>query len=63
MLLYMVIHSCPNLANATKELSKANDGENTAAYNELLCVIKHVLDTKKLGLKNEPMGNFNKHLF
>ena len=31
MLLYLVKHLCPNLANATKELSKANDDANPAA--------------------------------
>ena len=57
MLLYLVKHSWPNLANAARELSKANDGANPAAYKELLCVIKYVLDTKKLRLRIEPMGN------
>ena len=47
MLLYLVKHSQPNLANATRELSKANDGANPAAYKELLRVIKYVFDTKK----------------
>ena len=36
MLLYLVKHSYPNLANATRELSKANDVANPAAYKELL---------------------------
>ena len=31
MLLYLVKHSRPNLANATRELSKANNGANPAA--------------------------------
>ena len=51
MLLYLVKHSCPNLANTTRELSKTNDGVNPAAYKGLLCIIKYVLDTKNLGLK------------
>ena len=59
MLLYLVKHSCPNLANATRELSKANDGANPAAYKKLLHVIKYVIDTKNLGLKIEPIGNSN----
>ena len=59
MLLYLVKHSWPNLTNATRELSKANDGANPAAYKELLCVIKYVLNTKKLGLRIKPMGNSN----
>ena len=50
----------PNLANATRKLSKANDSANSAAYKELLCVIRYVLDMKILGLKLKPMGNSNK---
>ena len=60
MLLYLVKHSCPDLANTTRGLSKANDGANPVAYKELLCVIKYILNTKNLGLKIEPMGNSNK---
>ena len=60
MLLYLVKHSCPNLANVTRELSKANDGANPAAYKELLHVIKYVLNMKNLVLKIEPTGNSNK---
>ena len=59
MLLCVVKHSCPNLANTTRELSKVNNGANPAAYKELLCVIKYVIDTKNLGLKIEPMKNSN----
>ena len=51
MLLYLVKHLCPNLANVTKELSKANDGSMPAAFKELLCLIKYVLDVRNLGLK------------
>ena len=57
MLLYLVKHSCPNLVNATRKLSKANDGENLATYKEILHVIKYVINTKNLGLKIKPMGN------
>ena len=38
----------------------ANDGANPAAYKELLCVIKYVIDTKSLWLKIEPTGNSTK---
>ena len=55
----MLKQSCLDLANATRELSKTNDGANPAAFKELLHVIKYVLDTKNLGLKIEHMGNFN----
>ena len=57
MLLYLVKHSCPNLVNAIRKLSKANDGENLATYKEILHVIKYVINTKNLGLKIKPMGN------
>ena len=58
--MYLVKHSCPNLANVTREVSKANDGANPAAYKELLHVIKYVIDTNNLGLMVKPMGNPNK---
>ena len=60
MLLYLVKHSCPDLANATRELSKANNGANPAAYKELLGVMRYVLNTKNLGLKIEPIRNSHK---
>ena len=60
MLLYLVKNSCLNLAKTTRELSKANNGANHAAYKELLHVTKNVLDMKNLGLKVEPTGNYNK---
>ena len=59
MLLYLVKHSCPDLANMTRESSKVNDGANPAAYKELLHVVKFVLNTEMLGLEIEPTGNFN----
>ena len=58
MLLYLVKYSHSNLANATRELLKANDSANPAVYKELLCVIRYVLDMN-LGFKIEPMGNSN----
>ena len=59
MLPYLVKHLRPYLANVTRELSKANDAVNPAAYKELLRVIKYVIGTKNLGLKIEPTGNSN----
>ena len=59
MLLYMVKHSCPDVDNTTRKLSKANNGVNPADYKELLHVIKYVLDTKNVGLKIKPTGNSN----
>ena len=60
MLMYLIKHSCPNLANATRELTKANDGAHPVAYKELLHVITYVIDTKNLGLKIKCTGNSNK---
>ena len=59
MLLYQVKHLCPNLANETKKLSKANNGTNPVAYKELLHVIRYVINMKNFGLKIEPTGNPN----
>ena len=50
----------PHLANVSRELSKANNGSNPAAYKEILCVTRYVLDTKNLGIQIEPVGNSNK---
>ena len=52
MLLYLVKRLHPDLANMTRELSKANDGANPAAYKELLHEIKYVIDMKNLGLRS-----------
>ena len=54
MLLYLVKHSRPDIANAVRELSKCMTGANAAAYEELLRVIKFVLDTRDYGLKLAP---------
>ena len=59
MLLYLVKHLWPDITNATRERSKANDSANPAAYKEFPCVIKHVLDITNLGLKIEPTGKVN----
>ena len=54
MLLYLVKHSRPDIANATRELSKSMDGATEVGFQELLRVIKYVLDTENYGLKLEP---------
>jgi len=54
MLLYLLKHSHPCLANPIRELSKALDRANEAAFKELKQVIKFVLDTEDYGLKIEP---------
>ena len=60
ILLYLVKHLFPNLANATRELSKANDSANPAAYKELLGAFMYVMKMKNLWLKIKNMGNSNK---
>jgi len=55
MLLYLVKHSRPDIANVARELSKCMDQANAGAYKELKRVIKFVLDTKSFGLKIEPI--------
>ena len=54
MLLYLVKHSRPDIANATRELSKVMDKPTPAAMKEMKRVIKYVLDTKDYGLKMHP---------
>ena len=54
MLLYLVKHSRPDIANAVRELSKVLNAPGRKAWNEMLRVIKYVLQTKNLALKIEP---------
>jgi Reverse transcriptase (RNA-dependent DNA polymerase) len=54
MLLYLVKHTRPDIANAVRELTKLNDGPTASAMKELNRVIKYVLDTEDLGLKISP---------
>ena len=54
MLLYLVKHSRPDIANAVRELSKSMDKATPAAMKELFRVIKFVIDTEHHGLKIEP---------
>ncbi len=46
MLLYLVKHSCSEIANAVRELTKALDAPSAAAYKEMLRVIKYTINTK-----------------
>jgi hypothetical protein len=59
MLLFLVKHSRPDIANAVRELSKVMDGATPAAMKELKRVIKYVLDTRDFGLKIEPTVSAN----
>ena len=54
MLLYLVKYSRPDIANCVRELSKVLDSATGEAYNEMLRVIKFVLDTHDLGLRMIP---------
>ena len=54
MLLFLIKHSRPDIANSTRELSKVLDGATESAYKEMLRVIKFVVDTKNWGLCFEP---------
>ena len=54
MLLYLVKHSRPDLANATRELSKLMDKPTPAAMKELKRVLKFTIDTQHYGLRMEP---------
>ena len=54
MLLYLVKHTRPDIANAVRELTKGLDGPISAACKEMLRTIKFVLDTKTLALKIAP---------
>ncbi len=55
MLLYLVKHSRPDIANPVRELSKVLDGAKHESFKEMLRVIKYVLDTKHMGLRMEPI--------
>ena len=51
MLLFLIKHSRPDIANCTRELSKVLDGATVSAYKEMIRVIKFVVSTKEWGLK------------
>jgi len=54
MLLYLVKHSRPDIANAVRELTKCMSAATPAAYKEMYRLIKFVLCTKTWGLKIMP---------
>eukprot|EP00934_Nitzschia_sp_Nitz4_P002484 Nitzschia sp. Nitz4//scaffold209_size42451//3247//4052//NITZ4_007353-RA/size42451-processed-gene-0.53-mRNA-1//1//CDS//3329541685//2474//frame0 len=55
MLLYLLKHSRPDLANPVRELTKGKKEATMASYKEMLRIIRHVLDTKEKGLRVFPM--------
>ena len=54
MLLFLVKHTRPDIANSVRELSKALGSPSPAAYKGLLRLLKYVLDTRNLAIKIEP---------
>ena len=54
MLLYLVKHSRPDIANAVRELSKCLDAPTMMAYKEMQRVAKYVIETPNKGLKFQP---------
>jgi hypothetical protein len=62
MLLFLVKHSRPDIANAVRELTKLLDGPTQAAMKEMMRVIKFVIDTKHHGLRIEPDANCKDNL-
>jgi len=60
MLLYLIKHSCPDISNAVRELTKVLDGATEAHWKAMLRVIKYVLDTKKYDLRLCPTRETDK---
>ena len=63
MLLYLVKHSRPDLANATRELSKMMKQASLYNYKELCWLIKYATDTSERKLLLNPTSNENKHVW
>ena len=57
MLLYLVKHSRPDLANPIRELSKVLDGPSEKSWGEMCRIIKYVLDTRNMSLRIKPKGS------
>ncbi len=60
MLLYLVKHSRPDIANAVRECTKVLDGVTMYKYHEMLSIIKYMIDTKDFGLRIDPTYKKNK---
>ena len=52
-LLYLTSHSRPDISNPVRELSKTMDAPAPVHLKEMYKVIRHVLSTKRYGLKFE----------
>ena len=55
MLMYLVKHSRPDIANPVRELSRGMGEATRMQFNEMMRVIAHTLDNEKLGLKMKPI--------
>jgi hypothetical protein len=54
MLLYLVKHSRPGIANSVRELSKMADVATSAHWKAMTRLMKYVGNTESLGLKLKP---------
>ena len=54
MLLFLVKHTRPDIANCTRELSKVLDKATVSAYKEMTRIIKFLLDMADYGLQFKP---------
>jgi hypothetical protein len=52
MLLYLTKYSCPDLCNVVRELAKCMDKATKGTYLEMLRVVKFVIDTNNVCLRN-----------
>ena len=54
VLLELVKHMRPDIANLVRELARLNDGTRGNAMKEMKRVIKYVIDTGNKGLQMKP---------
>ena len=57
MLLYLVKHSRPDIANAVRELSKVANVATPSHWKAMIRLIKFVIDTEDYCLKIKPKTN------
>jgi hypothetical protein len=57
MLPDLLKHTRPDIAHAVQELSKVADDATSNQLNEMICVIKYVIDTENYGSKLKPSKN------
>jgi len=61
MLLFLIKHSRPDIANPVRELSKVLDGASPLHFKYMIRVMKYVMETKDYGLHIKP--NFINNVF